>query len=43
MSEELKEWVCYSLTTNFNGFIDVLYHPISSKNLKEFNINEYKK
>lgn len=41
MSYSLKKWIIQEIKPNF--FVDVLYHPISNKNLKEFQIEEYKK
>ena len=41
MSHNLKKWIMQEIKPNF--FVDVLYHPISNKNLIEFQIEEYKK
>ena len=41
MSHNLKKWIIQEIKPNF--FVDVLYHPISNKNLIEFQIEEYKK
>ena len=41
MSHNLKEWIIQKIKPDF--FVDVLYHPISNKNLIEFQIEEYKK
>lgn len=41
MSPNLKKWIIQEIKPNF--FVDVLYHPISTKNLIEFQIEEYKK
>ena len=41
MSNNLKNWVNQEIKPKF--FLDVLYHPISNKNLQEFDIEEYKK
>jgi hypothetical protein len=41
MSHNLKKWIIQEIKPNF--FVDVLYHPISNKNLIEFQIEEYEK
>jgi len=41
MSHNLKKWIIQEIKSNL--FVDVLYHPISNKNLIEFQIEEYKK
>ena len=41
MSHNLKKWIIQKIKPNF--FVDVLYHPVSNKNLIEFQIEEYKK
>ena len=41
MSHSLEKWIIKEIKPNF--FVDVLYHPISNKNLIEFQIEEYKK
>lgn len=41
MSHNVKNWVIEQLKPNF--FVDTLYHPLSSKNLLEFDIKEYNK
>jgi hypothetical protein len=41
MSHNVKKWVIEQLKPNF--FVDTLYHPLSSKNLLEFDIKEYNK
>lgn len=41
MSNNLKNWVVEHLKPDF--FVDTLYHPLSNKNLLEFDIKEYNK
>ena len=41
MSHNLKKWIIKKIKPNF--FIEVLYHPLSNKNLEEFDIDKYKK
>jgi hypothetical protein len=41
MSNELQDWINVNLKPTF--FVSVLYHPISNKDLKEFDIEKYKK
>lgn len=41
MSNNLKNWIIKEIKPQF--FIEVLYHPLSNKNLKKFQIDEYKK
>ena len=39
MSNNLKKWLNEEIKPDF--FIDVLYHPLSSKNLEEFKMEKY--
>ena len=41
MSYNLKRWITKKIEPKF--FTEVLYHPLSNKNLKEFEIKKYKK
>lgn len=40
MSTNLKNWIINNIKPNF--FVKVLYHPLSQKNLKEFDMQLYK-
>tara|TARA_B110001469_G_C9608913_1_gene302846 strand:+ start:386 stop:1285 length:900 start_codon:yes stop_codon:yes gene_type:complete len=41
MSHNLKKWIIQKIKPSF--FVSVLHHPISNKNLMEFQMEEYKK